>query len=63
MWYVELIDDNLEIYRKEFSTELELYKFLWEGLIIKNINSISCYFYYSDDGKLMKLAGYGKNRS
>ena len=33
MFYVELMDDNLEIYRREFSTELELYKFLWEGLV------------------------------
>ena len=63
MWYVELINDNLAIHFKEFSTELEMYKFLWEGLIVKNISGISSYFYYYDDGSLMKLAGYGKYRS
>ena len=33
MWYVELIGDDLEVHKREFSTELELYKFLWEGFV------------------------------
>ena len=62
MWYVELIGDDLEVHKREFSTELELYKFLWEGFMVKNINGVNCYFYYSEDGELMELAGYGKVR-
>ena len=63
MFYVELIDDNGVVCRKEFSTELEMYRFLWEGLIVKPFVSDCVFYYYSDDGRLMELAGYGKDRS